>query len=401
VVDGGSAGTNTPIDSIPQGAALSISNGAAASSTASLSVQNLSIGAGGLFNANPMTPINLTVLGNASINAGGGLNADAAAFFPVANPGLGAVDSFGDGGGGGYGGAGGASLFGAPGGATSGSATQPTFFGSSGGAVPQLAGFSQGGGVIRLNVTGSLAVAGSISANGNDGIIDGSGGGSGGSIWITANSLSGNGAVTANGGMGESSEGGGGGGGRIALYAGTNLFTGNILVSGGAGAFPGQDGSIYILTNLLVSGNITDTGGAGIAGMTVQPNGLPSVTTDPNGFYSIIVPPAWTGTIAPAGNAQLLPGSRSYSGLSSNAPNQNYLVASPADFNLGGGQFDGTNVNFNWHGIQGVTYQPYYSTDLVNWLPYGPPIMGSNAPAMLAVPPTNAPQMYFRLSVSY
>jgi hypothetical protein len=378
--DGGGSGTNTPLDSIPQSSALSISNGAAASSTASVTVQNISIGNGGFFNANPMTSINLTVLGNASISAGGGLNADAAAYFHIANPGFGAVDSYGIGSGGGYGGAGGASLFGAPGGSAYGSATQPTYFGSSGGALPQLDGFSQGGGVIRLNVSGALSLAGSISANGNDGIIDGSGGGSGGSIWITAKSLAGTGSVTANGGMGESSEGGGGGGGRIAIYAGTNLFTGNVLASGGEGAYSGQNGTIYILTNLLVSGNITNINGAAIAGTTIQADGLPSVLTDNNGFYSVIVPPAWTGTIA---------------------PNQNFLAVTPADFNMSGGQFDGTNVSFNWYGIQGATYQPMYSTNLVNWLPYGPPIPGSNAPAMLTLPPTNAPQMYFRLGASY
>jgi hypothetical protein len=399
--DGGGLGTNTPLDSIPQGSALSISNGAAASSTASVTVQNISIGDGGFFNANPMTSLNLTVLGNASISAGGGLNADAAGDNPAIFQGAGSVDSYGDGSGGGYGGAGGASLFGAPGGVTYGSATQPTSLGSFGGALPQLAGFSQGGGAIRLNVTGALSVAGIISANGNNGIIDGSGGGSGGSIWITAKSLAGNGSVTANGGMGESSEGGGGGGGRIAIYAGTNLFAGALFASGGEGAFPGQDGTIYFVTNLLVSGNITDTNGAGIAGVAVQPNGLPSVTTDNTGFYSVILPPAWTGTITPTGTTMFIPASRSYSGLSSNAPNQNYLVATPTDFNLSNGQFDGTNVNFNWYGIQGVRYQPMYSTNLVNWLPYGPPIMGNNAPAMLTLPPTNATQMYFRLGVSY
>jgi hypothetical protein len=96
-----------------------------------------------------------------------------------------------------------------------------------------------------------------------------------------------------------------------------------------------------------------------------------------------------------------IPAARSYSDLSSNAPNQNYLVVSPSDFNFSRGQFDGRNVNFNWYGIQSVRYQPLYSTNLVDWMPYGPPIMGSNAPAMLAFPTTNAPQMYFRLGVSY
>jgi hypothetical protein len=399
--DGGAPGTNTPLDSLAQTPiTLSLNNGAAASSTAPLTLQNLSVGPGGFFNANPRAPLELTVLGNASINSGGGINADASADGEIV-PGFGIVDSYGDGSGGGYGGAGGASFFGAPGGSTYGSSNRPIEFGAAGGSLPQLPDFSQGGGVIRLSVSGVLSVGGSISVNGGDGIIDGSGGGSGGSIWINAQSFSGNGTVTANGGAGESTEGGGGGGGRIAIYAGTNLFSGDLLASGGEGAFPGQDGTIYILTNLLVSGNIIGTNGAGIVGMSVQPNGLPAVTTDINGFYSVIVPPAWTGNITPSGNAQFMPASRNYSNLASNALNQNYLVASPSDFNLSGGQFDGTNVNLNWFGIRGVSYQPLCSTNLVDWMPYGPPIIGSNAAVILAMPTTNAPQMYFRFGVSY
>src|SRR5437016_10328681 len=42
------------------------------------------------------------------------------------------------------------------------------------------------------------------------------GGGSGGSLWISANVLTGRGEVLATGGVGELFEGGGGGGGRIA-----------------------------------------------------------------------------------------------------------------------------------------------------------------------------------------
>ena len=399
--DGGVTGTNTPLDLFPQGAGLSISNGAAASSAAAVTVQNLSIGPGGFFNANPTQSLNLTVLGNAAISAGGGMNANAMGDNAGIFPGAGSADSYGDGSGGGYGGYGGASFFGAPGGGTYGSATQPTDFGSSGGSFPAVPGFSQGGGAIRLHVTGALSVAGNISANGQDGIIDGSGGGSGGSIWINAQSFSGSGNVTANGGRGESDEGGGGGGGRIAIYAGTNSFAGNIVASGGEGAFAGLDGTVYILTNLLVSGNIIDKNGAAIAGMNIQLNGSPSSTTDGNGYYSVIVPPAWSGTIAPIGNGPFIPAARTYSNLSSNAPNQNFLAASPSDFNFSGGQFDGANVNFNWFGIQSVRYQPLYSTNLVDWMPYGPPIIGSNVLATLAFPSTNAPQMYFRLQVNY
>jgi hypothetical protein len=398
----GARGTNTPLDFLTtSNMNLSVSNGAAASAGNALTLQNMLIGPDGIFNANSLAALNLTVRGNASVSQGGAINADAAGDNSGALPGAGGVDSFGDGGGGGYGGAGGASFFGEPGGGTYGVPDKPTSFGSAGGVYPALTGFSQGGGAIRLAVSGAISVNGNISANGNDGVIDGSGGGSGGSIWITAQTFSGNGSLNADGGRGESSEGGGGGGGRIAVYAITNLFAGNFQASGGDGAFPGQDGTIDIITNIMVSGSVLQTNGAGVAGLPLQASGLPVVLTDSRGFYSVTVPSPWTGTIAPEGSIYFLPNARSYSDLAGNTTNQNFLLASGSDFNLSAGQFDGTNLSFNWYGISGVTYQTLSSSNLVDWVPYGPPIMGNNAPLTLTVPPTNAPQLYFRLGVSY
>lgn len=408
--NGGEPGTNTSLNVINAICTLSISNGAWGYLSVPLIFQDVHIGADGLLTPVPRNPafpsvaapiLNLTVQGNAEVDAGGAINADSQGYGAPVVPGFGSVDSFGYGSGGGYGGAGGASLFGAPGGSTYGSEAQPLSLGSPGGSTPVLPDYSQGGGAIRLAISGDLILAGTISANGDDGILDGSGGGSGGSIWINAQSFTGNGGITANGGMGESGEGGGGGGGRIAIYAGTTQFSGNILASGGDGANPGQDGTIYFLTNHLISGNITDTNGVGMAGVILQPSGLPAVLTDTNGFYSVIVPPIWSGSVTPAGGDTFLPGSRNYVSLITNAPSQNFIVASPAAFNLSTVRLDGSNASLNWYGINGVTYQMYYSTDLVNWAPYGPAFIGSNAPVVVTPPSTNSTPMFFRLGASY
>jgi hypothetical protein len=208
--------------------------------------------------------------------------------------------------------------------------------------------------------------------------------------------------VTAPGGPRAAGPGGGGGRGRIAIYAGNNLFAGNLFANGGSGATAGQAGTTFIGTNLLISGNLIDTNGAPVPGISLQPSGLAAVQTDNNGFYSVAAPLFWTGSITPSGNPLFVPSSRSYSNVASNAPNQNYLAAySTADFNFSGTQFDGTNAGFSWRGINGVSYQPLYSTDLLNWAPYNGPIIGTNGPAMFLVPTTNAPQLFFRLGVSY
>ena len=284
------------------------------------------------------------------------------------------MDFLGDGSGGGYGGVRWREpIRRSPAATTYGSSNQPVDFGSPGGVSPVLWRASpRAAAPFGLQVGGHLPLNGSISADGNDGIIDGSGGGSGGSIWITSHSISGNGFLTADGGMGESSEGGGGGGGRIAVNTGTNLFSGTILAAGGDGASPGQNGTAYISTNILISGSVTDTNGAAIGGITLQPSGIASVVTDINGFL-------FRGRANALDRHHHAKWQRDYSfpprertpNVSIDTSNQNYLALSPSAFNFGSGQFDGTNVNFNWYGFYGVTYQPYSSSNLVDWVPYG------------------------------
>jgi hypothetical protein len=392
----GNPGTNTPLPSL-SGGTLSVANGAVANSTL-VNVQNLSIGNGGELIANPNALLYITVSGNAAVDSGGAI----VAAHNAAGPGAGSVDFVGDGSGGGYGGVGGVSAGGAPGGLVYGSSNQPVNFGSPGGIFPDVQGFSQGGGSVRLTVNGALTLNGTIAANGMDAFVDGSGGGAGGSIWITTQGLYGSGSITADGGAGESSEGGGGGGGRIAIYASSNFFGGGtVTATGGAAGFaPGQDGTIYWGTNLVVSGIITDTEGNAVPDVTLTATGAGGATSDASGQYSIPVPLFWSGTLSPGTNGTIVPSSQNYAALSTNAPGQDFVVTLPSDFLLSS-QSDGTNMNVGWYGISGASYQVLCSTDLVTWLPYGDPIPGTNRPAAISTPVTNAPQMYFRLNVSY
>lgn len=138
----------------------------------------------------------------------------------------------------------------AAGGGFYGSEFQPTDPGSGGGA--SLTGWSgsEGGGALRVRTGGPIQVDGVITAAGNDGRVEDSGGGAGGSIWIRAPALTSGGVITAAGGAGEPVLGGGGGGGRIAIYAPVNTFTGLVSVAGGPGANAGQPGTLFVTTNL-------------------------------------------------------------------------------------------------------------------------------------------------------
>jgi hypothetical protein len=144
--------------------------------------------------------------------------------------------------GGGYGGKGGDySTY--QGGPTYGVADQPSALGSGGRASGNHHG-GRGGGAMKLVVSDTLAVNGTLSANGETGPGQFAGGGSGGSIWIDADTLAGSGSLTATGGSGSRA---GGGGGRIAAYFNldTSSLSTNAAVDGGTGGYnDGDDGTI-------------------------------------------------------------------------------------------------------------------------------------------------------------
>lgn len=127
----------------------------------------------------------------------------------------------------------------------------PLMGGSGGGAMrtPPYAG-GGGGGAILIAASGSIAVNGSISANGGDGggHVDssygsiGSGGGSGGGVRLVASQIQGSGSISAVGGGGWSARTGGSG--RIRFDSFDNSFAGTL-----AGTFTQGYQPIILQTN--------------------------------------------------------------------------------------------------------------------------------------------------------
>jgi len=195
--------------------------------------------------------VDWTSTGDFTVGSLGAINVDYKGYGRAQGPGAGVSSSAGAGGAG-HGGAGGAGQS-AAGGVAYGSATEPTTMGSGGGDYSGYAG--TGGGVIKITAAGTATINGAITAHGQIGngvSARVSGGGAGGSIWISANTLAGTGQVRANGGttINSTYDGGSGAGGRIALYFTTDEsdFVG-LSVDGGAGQHlgqPGEDGSIFL-----------------------------------------------------------------------------------------------------------------------------------------------------------
>lgn len=144
-----------------------------------------------------------------------------------------------------------------------GDATAPTLLGSGASGGPNSGeNGGYGGGRIYINSSGTLAISGTVSANGDNSASasNGSGGGAGGSVYLKASTLSGAGSVSANGGNGYV-RGGGGGGGRVAVYYDSSTFTfSNITAAYGAkGSYAGvnrdgTNGSTFILDRLTDDG---------------------------------------------------------------------------------------------------------------------------------------------------
>jgi len=510
VDNGGLAGTNTPFSSnysLPAAPFdLNISGAATVVPLTPLPLlSNLTVSAGSTLTM-PVAQSNLViaVLNNATV--AGSLNVDHLGYAQTNGPGAGSAVAN-KGSGGGYGGTGGPSSTGAPGGTNYGSATQPVDFGSGGGnGAATITGGSDGGGALRLSVAGALNVGGNVSANGNPGWQDDSGGGAGGSVWISAGTLSGAGNISAMGGYGAPLGGGGGGGGRIAIYAPTNNFIGTTNASGGSGASPGQPGTLFLSSafagfqiisqsptglvlntvsyvdlnfsealdpasvsasdftlvtpagvlaqtnlsaavsglstvrvsfpaqNLLgnyslqaataisnifglplgqayagtftislpaISGTVTDTNGAPVAGVLLQPDGgLTGVTTDTNGSYALGVPPGWNGTVTPAlGSFIFVPTALVYTNVTGPLTGQNYLMVSTIAPDLAAG-LSGTNFSMSWAGLPGVTYQIWSSTNLVDWQPLGDALAGTNGPMQFILPLGSDPAAFFRVGAT-
>jgi hypothetical protein len=138
------------------------------------------------------------------------------------------------GGAGGYGGRGG--KIGLDGGSTYGSSNAPIDPGSGAGFGASIVTTEgNGGGLVWIKASGNIAIAGTISANGNNSGNQWGSGGSGGGIYLTCNRFSGGGSLQATGSPGGSGGGTrGGGGGRIAVWSSVSTWSGSNSAAGGA-----------------------------------------------------------------------------------------------------------------------------------------------------------------------
>lgn len=181
--------------------------------------------------------------------------------FTIASP------NIGNGGATSNGGAGGSTLYG--------NMFAPTDFGSGGY-------FSAGGGAVHLVVQAQLTVDGRISSEGTMS----AGPGSGGSVWIEADSFAGVGVLSVNGGPASTGLDivGTGGGGRLAVYTNSSTFYGQLQAFGGiytAGAEivrQGTCGTVYTEFDSYTTLTLSNNGRASTQRTQFVRNSVSSIT---------------------------------------------------------------------------------------------------------------------------
>lgn len=270
-VNAGTASRHGGVLNIPSAVAFSMVSSTIWSSVSSTVLTSIAVDSN--------SSINASTKGCAyGATAGGGYGPTAGNVCTITTAGYG-KDAFGGAAHGGTGGTGGYVL-GSQQVTTYGSLTEPSLFGS--GGAGWTGGSAEagipGGGIIYLVTAGTFTNSGSLLADGGtqSPFSNGSGGPSGGSVYLRSGTFAGSGTIYARGGNG-AGYGGGGGGGRIAVLYQTLTFNGTSSTAGGSvGGYGtpgvGSAGTIYQLqTNVapnvpgslgpsaLVTGSTTGT----------------------------------------------------------------------------------------------------------------------------------------------
>ena len=77
--------------------------------------------------------------------------------------------------------------------------------------------------------------------------------------------------------------------------------------------------------------------------------------------------------------------------------NGSFVVLPPSVVAVPQAGLSGANLNLQWVGAGGLSYQVELSRDLIHWQPYGSPSISSNGPNVLVLPIGPGSGTFFRL----
>ncbi|MFH1046421.1 MAG: LamG-like jellyroll fold domain-containing protein, partial [Candidatus Omnitrophota bacterium] len=215
-----------------------------------------------------------------------------------------------------------------------------------------------GGGAIILNVTNTLTVNGTLSANGlgNSG-ENYNGGGSGGSIKITCATIAGSGTLSAGGGSGGSVGGAGGGGGRV--YLAYSVNTSDTITKS---TYGGYGGAGYGAAGTIV---LRDTDIQTYGDLTVNNNNIDTtvITYIPSINFTGTPPTLTFDSITVKNKARLkVPGANKLVSLSAINVGTTASSADTAQI-IAGNVFGATYTPASWYGTAGWPYRQVFVID--------------------------------------
>jgi hypothetical protein len=149
-----------------------------------------------------------------------------------------------------------------------------------------------------------------------------------------------------------------------------------------------------------IRGRIADTNGLPVPGVVLQASGGSTDTvTGAAGDYALSFAFGSAFTVTPTlGGFTFEPGFRSYTNVTAFLTDQDFVLIGSVAPALSGIR-EGTNFLARWHGLPGMIYRVYCSTNLMDWQPCSEPMTGSNALLQIPLPVDGAPKKFFRVRV--
>ncbi len=158
----------------------------------------------------------------------------------------------------------------------------------------------------------------------------------------------------------------------------------------------------YTAIKPAISGTVTNTGGVGIAGVTISAGAAGSTSTDPNGKYALTLPYNWSGTITPSKTGYgFNPASRTYTNITTDMNDENYIAKPTMDLNKTLFSFTANgktgyvapqNLTLSNSTHDAINWQIQMSVDC-NWLsitPQSGTVTDSNSVVNISVDPNQA-----------
>jgi hypothetical protein len=158
----------------------------------------------------------------------------------------------------------------------------------------------------------------------------------------------------------------------------------------------------FAIAKPILSGTITDTNGAAVAGVLLSASDGNSAVSDAAGDYHLAVTPGFAGTVTPSKSGWVfVPSARTHSSVTADLGGQNFLAVFGSLTTTATLARNGGNLVMSWPTYAGVRYQLQTATNLppASWTAIGAPLTGSGGVMTTNIVIGSEPVKFYRLQV--